>query len=98
VLTPANHKLRDVLVGYNASDNLSGATCALTVASSEPVNGTGDGDTAPDWLVLDAHRLQLRAERSAAGAGRVYTVTVTCSDAAGNASSRDVTVTVPRGR
>lgn len=98
VLTSPNHKLRDVLVGYNASDNLSGATCALGVASNEPVNGTGDGDTAPDWLVLDAHRLQLRAERSAAGAGRVYTVTVTCSDAAGNTSSSNVTVTVPRGR
>ncbi|HEX8293716.1 MAG TPA: alpha-amylase family glycosyl hydrolase, partial [Pyrinomonadaceae bacterium] len=98
VLSSPNHKLRDVLVGYSASDNLSGATCALTVASNEPAGGTGDGDTAPDWLVLDAHRLQLRAERSGAGAGRVYTVTVTCSDAAGNTSSSNVTVTVPRGR
>jgi glycosidase len=99
VLTSPNHKLRDVLVNYNASDNLSGVTmCTLGVASNEPVNGADDGDTAPDWLVLDAHRLQLRAERSGAGAGRVYTVTITCTDAAGNASSSNVTVTVPRGR
>jgi hypothetical protein len=70
----------------------------LGVASNEPENGADDGNTAPDWLVLDAHRLQLRAERSGAGTGRVYTITVTCSDAAGNTSSSNVTVTVPRGR
>lgn len=99
VLTSPNHKLRDVLVSYNASDNLSGVTtCTLGVASNEPTNGDGDGDTAPDWLVLDAHRLQLRAELSGGGAGRVYTVTVTCSDAAGNTSSSNVSVSVPRGR
>ncbi len=98
VLTSPNHKLRDVLVGYGVSDNLSGATCTLGVASNEPVNGTGDGDTAPDWLVLDAHHLQLRAERSGGGGGRVYTVTVTCADAAGNSTSRNTTVSVPRGK
>jgi glycosidase len=99
VLTPANHKMRDVLVSYSASDNLSGGvTCSLGVASNEPVNGTNDGDTAPDWLILDAHHLQLREERSGTGTGRVYTVTVTCADAAGNTSARAVTVTVPRGK
>src|SRR5205085_12115694 len=46
VLSTPNHKLNDVSIGYNASDNLSGVTCALTVASNEPVDGTGDGDTA----------------------------------------------------
>ena len=98
VLTTPNHRLADVFVGYTAADNSGAATCALSVASNEPVNGTGDGDTAPDWLVLDAHRLQLRAERSGNGTGRVYTVNVTCSDEAGNTSSKSVTVTVPRGR
>ncbi|MDQ1592871.1 MAG: hypothetical protein QOG71_3498, partial [Pyrinomonadaceae bacterium] len=97
VLSPANHKMRDVTVNYDASDNFSLAACTLGVVSNEPVNGTGDGDTAPDWEVLDAHHVRLRAERSAAGAGRVYTVTVTCADAAGNTSNRAVTVTVPRG-
>ncbi|HKG13075.1 MAG TPA: alpha-amylase family glycosyl hydrolase, partial [Pyrinomonadaceae bacterium] len=99
VLSPANHKMRDVLVSYNASDNLSGVTtCSLGVASNEPVDGTDDGDTAPDWLVLDAHHLQLRAERSGTGTGRVYTITITCADAAGNTSASAVAVTVPRGR
>ena len=98
VLTPANHKLRDVTVSYTATDNFGPAACTLTVTSNEPVDGADDGDTAPDWEVLDAHHVRLRAERSGAGAGRVYTVTVTCADAAGNTSSRAATVTVPRAR
>ena len=98
MLSTPNHKMQDVVVGYGASDNSGAVTCALAVASNEPVNGTGDGDTAPDWLVLDAHRLQLRAERAGAGAGRVYTVTINCADAAGNTTARSVAVSVPRGR
>ncbi|HYP53026.1 MAG TPA: alpha-amylase family glycosyl hydrolase, partial [Pyrinomonadaceae bacterium] len=97
LLTP-NHKLTDVTISYSASDNSGPATCALDVVSNEPVNGAGDGDTAPDWQVIDGHHVKLRAERAGGGAGRVYTVAVTCTDAAGNTSSRTTTVTVPRGR
>jgi hypothetical protein len=46
--------------------------------------------------VLDAHTVLLRAERSWKGDGRVYTVTVTATDAAGQATTGEVTVTVPR--
>jgi len=97
ILSSPNHQMREVTVSYSASDNSGPATCSLGVTSNEPVDGAGDGDTAPDWEVLDSNRVMLRAERSGAGAGRVYTITVTCSDAAGNAASRAVTVTVPRG-
>jgi glycosidase len=98
ILSPANHKMRDVTISYHASDNFGPTACMLDVTSNEPVNGTGDGDTAPDWEVLDARHVRLRAERSSAGAGRVYTVIVTCADAAGNTSNHAQTVTVPRGR
>ncbi|HEY9402914.1 MAG TPA: alpha-amylase family glycosyl hydrolase, partial [Pyrinomonadaceae bacterium] len=98
VLSSPDHKMRDVTVGYSASDNFSLAACTLGVTSNEPINGAGDGDTAPDWEVLDAHHVRLRAERSGKGAGRVYTVNVTCADAAGNTSNHALTVTVPRGR
>jgi hypothetical protein len=98
VLTPANHSMRDVSLGYSASDNLSGVTCTPSVTSNEPVNGTGDGDTAPDWEVVGPTLVRLRAERSGKGSGRVYTVTINCADGAGNTASRAVTVAVPRGR
>jgi hypothetical protein len=40
--------------------------------------------------------LNLRAERSNRGTGRIYTITVVCTDPAGNQSTKVVTVTVPR--
>ncbi len=63
--------------------------------SNEPVNGPGDGNTSSDWVVIDAHHVRLRAERSGNGTGRIYTITITCTDAARNSSHKTVTVTVP---
>jgi subtilisin-like proprotein convertase family protein len=97
-LWPPNHSMTNVTVNYTTADNCtlpSSITCALSVASNEPINGTGDGDTAPDWQVIDAHHVKLRAERAGTGTGRTYTVTVTCNDAAGVSSSQTVTVVVP---
>jgi hypothetical protein len=89
-----NHQMVPITVNYTATDNCS-VNCVLTVTSNEPINGLGDGDTAPDWEVLDSHHLRLRSERSGNGSGRVYTITVTCTDASGNQVVRTVTVTVP---
>jgi hypothetical protein len=83
--------MRDVTVSYTAVDNCS-STCSLTVTSNEPVNGTGDGDTEPDWAVVDFHHVRLRAERAAAGNGRTYTIRITCRDNVGNSTVRDVLV------
>ena len=96
-LWPANHQMVDVTVNYDAADNC-GAGCTLSVTSNEPTNGLGDGDTPNDWEVVDAHHVRLRAERSGKGAGRTYTITVTCTDAAGNAVVRTATVRVPRSQ
>jgi hypothetical protein len=95
-LWPPNHKMKDVTIDYSATDNCGGpVTCTLSVASNEPINGTGDGNTSPDWQVVDAHHVMLRAERSGNGMGRIYTITITCSDSKGNISTSTVTVTVP---
>ena len=98
-LFPANHKMRNVNVGYTTSDNCSGAvTTSLTVSSNEPVYGTGSGDTGPDWEVVNNHLVKLRAERSGSGSGRIYTITVTATDANGNTSTQTITVLVPHDK
>ena len=96
LLSPANHRLVDVLAAYATSDASGTPSCALRVSSSEPANGRGDGNTAVDSIVIDAQHVQLRAERSTQGRDRIYTVTVSCSDDAGNASSESATVAVPK--
>jgi hypothetical protein len=83
----------EVTVNYAATDNCGTVSNALSVTSNEALNGT-----APDWVVEDSHHVQLRAERSSTGAGRVYTITVTSTDKAGNSSTRTVTVTAPRNQ
>lgn len=95
-LSPPDHKMISVTVGYNVADNCGPVVTQLRVASNEPVNGTGDGDTAPDWKVLDEHRVLLRAERSGNGSGRTYTVTIIATDSANQSSSREVSVKVPK--
>jgi len=98
-LWPPNHTFSDVTVAYTTSDNCSlstAITCALSAASNEPLNGTGDGDTAPDWVIVDSHHLKLRAERAGTGSGRVYTITATCTDPFRNSSSKSTTVTVAK--
>jgi len=98
VLWPPNHKMVAVAVIANATDNCSAApVCKIvSVMSNEPVNGLGDGDTAPDWMVSGDLAVKLRAERSGIGSGRIYTITVGCADASGNSSSNMTVVTVPK--
>jgi hypothetical protein len=89
----------------NAQDDSGGpVTLEVAVASDEPADGEGDGDTPVDWEVLGVDpatgvvTLDLRAERSGGGDGRVYTVTITATDPSGNASTAAVEVRVPHSR
>jgi hypothetical protein len=73
-------------------------TNSLSVSSNEPDNGIGDGDTAPDWIIVDAHHVQLRAERAGTGEGRIYTITITSTDSAGNSSIQTTQVVIPKNQ
>ncbi|PWW06574.1 hypothetical protein DFQ01_103478 [Paenibacillus cellulosilyticus] len=104
VINQNNHKMVPVKVSVNAIDNVSGiASIVLTsVTSNESDNGTGDGNTAND--IQDAAlgtfdtSISLRAERSGNGNGRIYTITYTITDLAGNTTIASVQVTVPKGK
>lgn len=99
-LWPPNHRLVTVRAAIVARDACDGAPVVrlLSVASDEPDNGRGDGNTVGDiqgaTVGGDDREFQLRAERSGGGDGRVYTVTYEARDASGNVTLRAATVTV----
>ncbi|HEX8617701.1 MAG TPA: HYR domain-containing protein [Thermoanaerobaculia bacterium] len=95
LLWPPNHQMVPVTVTVVATDLVDPAPIVriVSIASNQPVNGTGDGDMGPDWTVTSALTANLRAER-AGSAERIYTITIEASDAAGNSVLREVTVRV----
>src|SRR5262249_3785696 len=97
VLWPPNHMLVPVQVAVSVSDKCDAApVCKITtISSNEPIDGLGDGDTAPDWQITGNLTANLRAERSGTGTGRVYTLTVQCTDHANNSATATTTVQVP---
>jgi HYR domain len=97
LLWPPNHKMHAVTVNGTTSDAVGPVALRIvSIASNEPDNGLGDGDTANDVVITGALTASLRAERSGKGAGRFYTITIEARDAASNTSTSTVTVTVPR--
>jgi hypothetical protein len=95
------HQMVPVTIDYTAADGCGPVTTSLTVTSDEPVlapprdQGLA-GLTSPDWEIVDAHHVLLRAERSSKGDGRVYTIRILARDAAGGSAAQELTVTVPR--
>lgn len=100
VLAPPNHKMIPVKVSVSAIDICDAAPACriVSVTSNEPENGLGDGDAAPDAEITGELTVKLRAERSAKGSGRSYTITILCTDASANSSTRTVVVTVPHDK
>ncbi len=72
-------------------------TPTITATGNEPVNGTGDGNFAPD-IVISGGVVQLGAERAGTGTDRVYTITATATDLAGNTATQTATCTVSHDR
>lgn len=95
-----NHKLRTVtLAGATDPDGDPLELTVTGVTQDEPVNGKGDGDTGPDALLgPSSDQVQLRAERSAMGDGRVYRIAYTVSDGQGGECSGTALVGVRRDR
>jgi hypothetical protein len=95
-LWPPNHKFWTIGVDITATDTCdSDPECqVVSVTSNEPVNGKGDGNTSPDWIITGDFSVELRSERSGKRSGRIYTIGVECTDDFGNTSASSVNVTV----
>lgn len=98
-LWPPNHQMVAISINALATDAVGVASLKIvSVTSSEPDNGLGDGDTANDIQITGPLTVSLRAERSGKGNGRTYTITVEARDAAGNATTKTTTVFVPKSQ
>jgi uncharacterized delta-60 repeat protein len=99
VLWPPNHLYVTVRATVYATDD-SGVDPSIelvSLTSNEPDNGADDGNTANDIVAspTDPYTVQLRAERSGTGRGRVYTLTYRATDGSGNSTTKSATVIVP---
>ncbi len=95
-LWPPNHKLKSVsLTGATDSDGDPLTWLVNGVTQDEPTNGLGDGDTAIDAVLGSGNQLQVRAERSGLGDGRVYRIAFTVTDGRGGSCTGVAKVGVP---
>jgi arabinogalactan endo-1,4-beta-galactosidase len=99
VLTDRNHALTPIKATVNGTDSLSGVSKIelVSIASNQPDNGDGDGNTVGDIQGADYGTFDtdfmLRAERSGSG-DRVYTVTYKVTDNAGNSVTQSKEIVV----
>ena len=96
ILWPPNHKLEAVAIqGVTDPDNDPVAIRITGITQDEPVNGLGDGDTAPDGFGVGTGLAQVRVERSGTGNGRVYAISFVADDGKNGSCSGQVAVGVP---
>lgn len=89
-LWPANGRMKDVAVRYISADNSNESSCLLSISSND------SDSTSRDWEVVNNQLIRLKALRLRNGMARVYTVTVTCTDASGNMTKRTTGISVAR--
>jgi hypothetical protein len=99
-LWPPNHKLAGISADIVVTDECDPdpQVRLISITSSEPDNGLGDGDTANDIQAAsfgtDDRTFLLRRERQGGNNGRVYNIIYEATDASGNATQKTVSVQV----
>jgi hypothetical protein len=96
-LWPANHEYVTVEASVAASADAATITL-VSVTSNEPDDGLGDGDEVNDIVILDDYTFDLRAERSALGSGREYTITYQVTNTCGATVVGSAVVSVPHNK
>ena len=87
LLWPASNKMKKVGLIYDVKDN--GETYKTEVAVSS--NAT---DGVKDWEIEDNRNLRLKASRLPDGSPRIFLITVTATDEAGNKTVRATSIAV----
>ena len=90
-LWPPNHKMVPITIAAEVVDAVDPAP---TVEIISVISNEAGGGNAPDWEITGDLTLNLRAERDGGGSGRIYLITVEARDAADNARTAAVQVTV----
>ena len=92
-----NHKLLPVSLTVSATDAMdrTPACQVVSVDTNELIIRPGSDKDEPDWEITGPLSLNLRLERSGQYAGRMYRITVECTDTAGNISGASAYVHVP---
>ncbi|HEX7845058.1 MAG TPA: T9SS type A sorting domain-containing protein [Chitinophagaceae bacterium] len=91
-LWPSDRKMKSVTINTLFTDNCPGTTWRITGVAIVQGNYADNND--PDWQIVNNTTVNLRAEPPKNGIKRVYRVTVTCTDAAGNTSSSGIDIAV----
>lgn len=98
-LWPPNHQFVAVdVLGVTDPDGDPVAIIIESIFQDEPVNGRGDGNTAPDGDGVGTATAQLRAERAGIGNGRVYHIGFSADDGNGGMCSGELLVGVPKSQ
>lgn len=98
-LWPPNHKFKDIQVlGVTDPEGDPVTIVINSIFQDEPVEGDGDGNTAPDATGVGSSTAKVRAERSGQGDGRFYHIGFTAYDPGGLSCTGEVMVAVPKSR
>jgi alpha-tubulin suppressor-like RCC1 family protein len=96
-LRSINNRLTPVVLDVVVNDNGGSTTCnIISVTSSDPIIRLPSGNLEPYWVITGNLSLYLRAGLNTPGIARTYTITVECTDAAGNVATKTVDVIVPK--
>ena len=82
--------MKKIGVYYTASDNEEVVGSVVSVSSND------QGAANSDWQIINNHLIRLKAARLSNGEPRIYTITVTSTDNAGNITKRTTSIAVSK--